>query len=422
MTVASTLSKVSYAADGSLAAFPFPFRVLTPRDLKMALRTPDGTETALAFPAGYSVTGAGQDAGGTATLAQAPAAGQTVVLYRDLALTQELDLANNDPFDADQVEGAFDRLTMIAQQLKEQADRALTYAVSTPTAEIMSATEYLAAVNAKVSAAQSAQSGALAAQGQAEADAAQATAQAENAEASKVAAQTARSSAEAAQDAAQTSGAAAQSAQAAAATYQSAALLSAQAAQSSAMSAAAAQAGAQTAEASALAMVNATAWASGTAYTANQCVIYAGQAYRAIAGSTGVTPGTDPSKWRLLGFDATAYTTAAPTLTGTASANEGTTASGSVSNFDAAVAYVWTIPSALQSTWSFNSANGAFSFTLPLVSADTAYTLSLCATKAGELRSAAGTRTVTSLDISIQAGPTLTFTDSTAGWPDGDFS
>lgn len=38
-------------------------------------------------------------------------------------------------------------------------------------------------------------------------------------------------------------------------------------------------------------------WASGTAYTAGQRVTHSGSVWEAVAGSTGVTPGTDGTKW-----------------------------------------------------------------------------------------------------------------------------
>jgi hypothetical protein len=42
-------------------------------------------------------------------------------------------------------------------------------------------------------------------------------------------------------------------------------------------------------------------WASGTAYTVGQRVTYSGSVWEAVAGSTGVTPGTDGKKWLRFG-------------------------------------------------------------------------------------------------------------------------
>lgn len=51
-----------------------------------------------------------------------------------------------------------------------------------------------------------------------------------------------------------------------------------------------------------IALNNATlisAWSIGTAYTSNQYVLYSSALWKAVASSTGVTPGTDDTKWNL---------------------------------------------------------------------------------------------------------------------------
>lgn len=47
--------------------------------------------------------------------------------------------------------------------------------------------------------------------------------------------------------------------------------------------------------------VGEAAWAAGTAYTTGQRVTYSGSVWEAVAGSTGVTPGTDGTKWLRFG-------------------------------------------------------------------------------------------------------------------------
>jgi hypothetical protein len=53
----------------------------------------------------------------------APASGVTVLIRRNMALTQSTDYVANDPFPAESHEDALDRLTFIAQQLQEEVDR-----------------------------------------------------------------------------------------------------------------------------------------------------------------------------------------------------------------------------------------------------------------------------------------------------------
>lgn len=51
------------------------------------------------------------------------------------------------------------------------------------------------------------------------------------------------------------------------------------------------------------------AWAGGTAYSTNDWVSYQGNSYAAVAGSTGVTPGTDATKWAALAISGAAGAT-----------------------------------------------------------------------------------------------------------------
>ena len=55
----------------------------------------------------------------------APATGETLVIIREQDLIQELDIVPNDPFPADSVEAALDKLTFMVQQQQETLNRAL---------------------------------------------------------------------------------------------------------------------------------------------------------------------------------------------------------------------------------------------------------------------------------------------------------
>jgi ribosomal protein L27 len=58
----------------------------------------------------------GSGSTGTVTMLTAPTAAQTLVIVRDVAATQSSDFVNNDINDAETLEDALDRLTMLAQQ------------------------------------------------------------------------------------------------------------------------------------------------------------------------------------------------------------------------------------------------------------------------------------------------------------------
>jgi len=56
--------------------------------------------------------------------------GEYLAIVPDIAYTQQLDLVNGDPFDAELVEQAFDRLTLLTQQLKEGVSRKVGISVT----------------------------------------------------------------------------------------------------------------------------------------------------------------------------------------------------------------------------------------------------------------------------------------------------
>ena len=126
MTVASTINRVSYAGNGSTTAFAFAYKFLLDADLVVVLKVDaTGVETTQAFTTNYTLVGAGSDAGGTVTMLVAPASGQSLVIYRDPAVLQPLNLANNDTLPAEEVEKAHDRVVLITQRTKELSQRSV---------------------------------------------------------------------------------------------------------------------------------------------------------------------------------------------------------------------------------------------------------------------------------------------------------
>lgn len=138
MTVSSTTTKVSASGDGSTAAFNYTFKIFADSEMEVIIRSSTGTETTKTLTTHYNVSGAGNDAGGTVTFTSGniPASGETVVLRRNLALTQGTDYVENDPFPANSHEDGLDRLTFITQGLQEELDRTFkvskTNSITTP--------------------------------------------------------------------------------------------------------------------------------------------------------------------------------------------------------------------------------------------------------------------------------------------------
>lgn len=126
MTISSTTNRVSFAGNGSTTVFSFPYYFLANADLVVILRVnATGVETVKTLTTHYTLTGAGVPAGGSVTMLTAPATGETLVVYRSPAATQDLDLVENDPMPAEEIEERFDKLTMIAQRLQDRLDRAV---------------------------------------------------------------------------------------------------------------------------------------------------------------------------------------------------------------------------------------------------------------------------------------------------------
>ncbi len=125
MTVSSSTNKVSYSANGSLTTFAYTFKIFDQSDVVVILRAADGTETVQTITTHYTVTGVAAASGGNVVFGSAPASGVTVVILRSQPLTQGLDLVANDPFDAESLEAALDKLVFMSQKHEEELSRAI---------------------------------------------------------------------------------------------------------------------------------------------------------------------------------------------------------------------------------------------------------------------------------------------------------
>ena len=125
MTVASTTNKASYNGNGTQSVFAYTFKIFADADIKVYVGT-----TLKTINTHYTLSGVGATGGGNVTFTSGniPAAGTgNVTLLRSLALTQGVDLVNYGRFDAEVVEAQYDKLTMMVQQLQEQADRTIRF-------------------------------------------------------------------------------------------------------------------------------------------------------------------------------------------------------------------------------------------------------------------------------------------------------
>lgn len=132
MTVSSSVNKVIYSGNSATVLFPVNYYFLENSHLKVILRAADGSETVQALTTNYTVSGAGNPAGGSITMLVAPPTGTTLTIVRNVPATQETDYLANDPFPAESHERALDKLTMIVQQQNEIIGRGLVLPITTP--------------------------------------------------------------------------------------------------------------------------------------------------------------------------------------------------------------------------------------------------------------------------------------------------
>jgi hypothetical protein len=125
MTVSSSTSRVSYSGNGSLTTFAYTFKIFDESDLTVILRASNGTETVQTITTNYTVSGVGDVGGGNVTFTSAPASTETVVILREQPLTQGLDLVPNDPFPAQSLEEALDKIVFMTQKHEEELGRAI---------------------------------------------------------------------------------------------------------------------------------------------------------------------------------------------------------------------------------------------------------------------------------------------------------
>jgi hypothetical protein len=129
MTVSSSVNKVTYSGNSATLIFPVNYYFLENSHLQVILVS-NNVETIQTITSQYTVTGAGNPAGGSVTMVTAPPTGTQLIIVRNVPATQETDYLANDPFPAESHERALDKLTMLVQQVELDADRALKIPLS----------------------------------------------------------------------------------------------------------------------------------------------------------------------------------------------------------------------------------------------------------------------------------------------------
>lgn len=116
---------VQYTATASQTAFTYPFPIFADGDLVVY-----DNETLQVLTTDYTVSGEGNDTGGTVTFTSGRTAGHVITIYRDVAMERTTDFAQNGPRRSADINDEFDRMTMYMQQLKRDIGRAVRVALT----------------------------------------------------------------------------------------------------------------------------------------------------------------------------------------------------------------------------------------------------------------------------------------------------
>lgn len=134
MSIASAISKSGpYACNGVTVAFTLSFACLATTDLQVVRTDASGADTTLVLTTDYSVSLNADQVnapGGTVTLVVAPATGFQITVLRNIAMTQGTSLPNQGAWYPKVVENAFDKLTMLVQQINEKVSRSVQVGVT----------------------------------------------------------------------------------------------------------------------------------------------------------------------------------------------------------------------------------------------------------------------------------------------------
>ncbi|PAW51027.1 hypothetical protein CKQ80_09520 [Pseudomonas moraviensis] len=116
MTVPTLNSIAEFSTNGVTTNFPFFFKFLANEDLIVTYVDPNGVSSTLNLGSQYTVSGAGNDAGGSIVTSTALAGPGQLVVSREMDAYQQTSLRNQGKFLAETHEDVFDRLTMLIQQ------------------------------------------------------------------------------------------------------------------------------------------------------------------------------------------------------------------------------------------------------------------------------------------------------------------
>lgn len=129
--IADITPRIQYVATAAQTDFDYPFPIFEDTDLVI---DKDGVTQTLTTH--YTVTGEGEDTGGTVTFVTPMTGGEVVTIYRDMAIERLTDFQQNGPYSSASLNDDLDRITLVLQDLKSGQERSLRFS---PTSEATAA-------------------------------------------------------------------------------------------------------------------------------------------------------------------------------------------------------------------------------------------------------------------------------------------
>jgi hypothetical protein len=114
--------RVQYVATAGQTEFPYPFPIFDEDDLRVYV---DGTLQTKTTD--YTVSGVGNDNGGTVTFTSALSGDEVVTIYRETEIARTTDFQQNGPWRSTSTNDELDRITVILQELKAEIGRCLRF-------------------------------------------------------------------------------------------------------------------------------------------------------------------------------------------------------------------------------------------------------------------------------------------------------
>lgn len=119
MTLSTATTRQQYAGNGATTSFAFGMKAFAASDFKIYLRdTTTLVDTLQTLTTHYSVSGT-LPGTGNIIFVTAPTSSQTVIITRDAAIEQTLDLIASGAFAAENVETALDKIAAFVQSVRD---------------------------------------------------------------------------------------------------------------------------------------------------------------------------------------------------------------------------------------------------------------------------------------------------------------